>query len=240
MRDNPAPLLLLTRPDADAEAMARDFTDRATCIVAPLIGIEATGAAVDLSGVTGLILTSRNAVPFVPPSGLPAFVVGPETARLAGARGLDVRVTARDAEDLVARLTADPPPGPLLHLRGDNARGGIEERLSSAGTETHSTIVYRATLRDLSAAARVTLQGERRVILPLFSPRTARQFRDTAPRGGAPVDAICLSPAVAEALGDWPVARLEIVARPDGAHMARAIDARIAATALLEGGRGAH
>lgn len=237
MRNNPGPpALLLTRPRADAEQMARQFAPVARVVVSPLVEIVPTGAAPDLRGYAGVIYTSRNAVRLSPdPAGLPAYVVGPRSAELARERGAELRLVAPDAEALVAALAEHVITGNLLHLRGEHGRGAVAERLCSAGIETHQAVLYRQVLRDLSPEARALLDGERPVIVPLFSPRTAAHFATVA-RPRAELHVVCLSRAVAEALGDLPRAALEVAATPDGEAMERAIRACVSRLASLEGG----
>jgi len=166
------PTLVLTRPEAQSRSLAAEFEAMAPVVVSPVLEIVGTGAKIDLAGFAGVILTSANAVPFAPDlRGIRAYCVGKRTAAAADAAGATVRLAAQDAEELIGAM---PGPGPLLHLRGEHARGKIAEHLTSAGIETHSVVIYKQVSRPLSAEARTLIEGTAPVVLPLFSPRSAK------------------------------------------------------------------
>lgn len=219
--------LVLIRPEAQARAMASDFADLARIVIAPVMEIVGTGAPVALAGLAGVILTSANALDFAP--GLAAmrvYCVGKRTAEAAERAGADVRLVARDADELVSRLEG---PGPLLHLRGEHARGDVAKRLTSAGTETHEAVVYRQRALPLSAEARAMLEGEARVILPLFSPRSARLAGEQIDGPGAGLTVIAMSPAVARSWRAATGGAAEICAEPTGREMRARILAQLRA-----------
>ncbi|MBV7410959.1 uroporphyrinogen-III synthase [Maritimibacter sp. DP1N21-5] len=212
-----APTLVLTRPAAQSAQVA-DRVSRllpaARILTSPVLEIMATGAPVDLSAYRGVILTSQNAAPFLPSlAGVPAYVVG---ARTAAGCGADVRLIAKDADDLVSRLDAE---GPLLHPHGAVTVGDIAKRLSSAGIETHDAVVYDQRALDLSAHTVETLMGDEPAVLPLWSPRSATLVGTQVPALGLSVQVIALSPAVARAWLEATGRDCEVCARPDGDEM---------------------
>jgi uroporphyrinogen-III synthase len=189
--------LLLTRPEAQSRAFAEQLGTEARVVIAPVMAIVGTGAQPDLSGYRGVILTSANALRFLPGlQGVQAWCVGERTGEAARARGAQVMRVADDAEALVAGFEGT---GPLLHLRGEHARGKVAERLTSAGIETHETVIYRQEARDLSPEARALIEGEEKVVLPLFSPRSAALVGGQIVHVGPGLEVIAMSPAVAEA-----------------------------------------
>ena len=219
------PTLVLTRPEAQSRAMAAEFADSARVVNAPVMHISGAGARVDLSGYGGVILTSANAVDFAPAlDGIRVYCVGNRTADAARARGAEIVLVAQDADALVRECES---PGPLIHLRGEHARGDVAKRLSLAGIETHEAVIYRQQARPLSKEARALIEGEARVILPLFSPRSARLVGEQVERVGPQVAAIAMSPAVASA---WEAATgrsAEVCAEPTGQEMRARISAKL-------------
>lgn len=210
--------LLLTRPEAHSRALAAALPGL-RIMISPVMEIVPTGVPVSLAGVAGVIVTSSNGANLGPDlTGLKAYCVGERTADAVRARGGEVMLVALDAEELLARIEG---PGPLLHLRGEHASGQVAKRLSSAGTETHEAVVYRQELRPLTAEARALIEGEAPLVLPLFSPRSARLVAGDVVRIGPEVRAIAMSPAVAEA---WP-APSEVATVPTGGEMLRRIRA---------------
>jgi uroporphyrinogen-III synthase len=67
-----------------------------------------------------------------------AFCVGRQTALAAASAGFDPISADGNAEALIALVTAQSPPGPLLHMHGRDTRGTVGESLQSAGIETLS------------------------------------------------------------------------------------------------------
>ena len=99
-------------------------------------------------------------------------------------------------------------------------------RLQAAGLRATGAVIYDQRPCPLTDAARSLLDGQGPVLVPLFSPRTAALFAETAPHRAA-LWVAALSPAVASALGNLPVARLATASRPDAAAMLAAIAALI-------------
>ncbi|MBV7379921.1 uroporphyrinogen-III synthase [Maritimibacter dapengensis] len=211
------PTLVLTRPIVASERIARLYDG--PVVVSPVLQIVGTDASIRLSGYAGVILTSANAIPFLPDlHGVPAYVVGQETAAACQA---DVRLVARDADDLVSRVTAR---GPLLHLCGRETRGDIAHRLSSAGIGTDSVVIYEQRAQDLTEDAKALIENGEAVILPLWSPRSAqlvgRQIKTISPG----VRVIAFSPAVAKAWFDETGGDCVTCAEPTREEMLRQVD----------------
>lgn len=231
------PVLLLTRPraasDALAEKIAARLGDTVDVVVSPLIEIVYLPGPLALSGVRGLIFTSGNGVEaaaaLTPNRDLPAYCVGPSTTRRADAAGWRAEMAGPDARSLVLRLKALRPDAPLLHLRGRHARGDIVGQLGAAGLPVREQIVYDQRPLPLSQAARARLQGLAPVIVPLFSPRSARLFAEAGPEPVAAVAAI--SHAVAEALPDGLARRVAVAEAPNGDAMLSLLE-KLAASVL--------
>jgi uroporphyrinogen-III synthase len=224
--------VLLTRPKAQSRAFAgalnARFGPRVRAVITPLMAPvyltptlpEGPFAAVILTSATGVEAAARLGVP------LPkrAFCVGSQTAAQARVAGFQATSADGDASALVAAVLADPPPGRLLHLRGEDTRGDVAERLISAGLETESVALYRQEAQPLTAEAVEILLQPGPVILPVFSPRTATLLRAALPNGlCAELLLAAMSNAVAEALTGLPHAVLELARRPDADAMQDAV-----------------
>jgi uroporphyrinogen-III synthase len=79
-------------------------------------------------------------------------------------------------------------------------------------------IVYAKVPRDLTAPARAALLGRPTVVLPLFSPETARLLCRQGPFS-APRVVLAMSEAVAEAARPLGADRVEVADTPDLAGM---------------------
>jgi uroporphyrinogen-III synthase len=222
-----SPVLLLTRPRAQSKSFLRACEDaagrRIDAVVAPILQIVPLGAKVNLTGLGGVIFTSANAVAAIGDTpraaGLRAWCVGEQTARAAKAAGFDAVAADGDAEALVSLILRNQPPGPLLHLCGVHQASDIAGQLAEAGVPTRTQAVYDQVARPLPAEALGLLEGAGRpVILPLFSPRSARLIRDAVPRIGEAVIPLAISDNVARAWGGDPE-RLSVARSPDAGAM---------------------
>ncbi|WP_292019302.1 uroporphyrinogen-III synthase [Maritimibacter sp. UBA3975] len=205
--------MILTRPEAASTRVAAELSGIPT-LISPVTQIAGTGAEVDLSRYRGVILTSANAVTYLPSlQGIPVYSVGARTAEESG--GV-VQLVARDAGDLVNRITAT---GPLVHAHGQETRGNIASRLTSAGIETHSVVVYVQLDEELSQEAKAALGGDEPTILPLWSARSAQRLFSQNVTLGPNVHLIALSPAVADVCRTAVGHAVEVCDDPDGQEM---------------------
>lgn len=219
------PLILLTRPLADAEGFAALLADMgvtAEVVFSPIVEIVPTEADVDLTNISGVIFSSRNSVAAVAGHDMPAWCVGEATAAAARAKGWRAVAADGDAESLYARVLADTPNGPLLHIRGEISRGDLAERLTKVGIKTDEVVVYRQAVRPLSGRAKQALMRENPVIVPLFSPRAAAQFARQGPYH-APLHMVVMSEAVREPLGELPVETVVLAEKKEAKAMANAV-----------------
>lgn len=195
----PKPTVLLTRPLAQSKQFEQSLRDGGfdgPIVISPLIEISAAPVDCDLSEFDGVIFTSRNAVDFAPVSSIHAWCVGDKTAEKARRFGWDATSADGDADALVATIARSKPEGKLVHLRGEHSRGDVATRLNQAGIKTYERVVYRQTEMPLSAEAQALLSGERPVIVPLFSPRSAVLLRKQS-RFSTGVSSVVMSVAVA-------------------------------------------
>lgn len=229
--------LLLTRP---LPAAGR-FLARCEARVGPLPAILCPVMAIRPVAITtaerpaALILTSENGAA---QAGnpvfreLPAWCVGPRTALVARAQGLDAIEAGPEAKGLLAALLAARPRGPLLHLRGEHARGDLVARLREAGLDARDAVAYRQEALPPTSEARAALEGSDEIVAPLFSPRSALLLAAWAPR--APLRVVAMSVAVAVAARALQPLALTVAVAPDEDAMVEAtlaaLDAPDAAT----------
>jgi uroporphyrinogen-III synthase len=235
---DPVPVLL-TRPKAQSLAFARALAARFGAgvrpVIAPLMEVELLAPPLPPGDFAGVVFTSAHAVAAAARlGGLPrlAWCVGDKTAQAARAAGFAARSSGGDAGALVAAILADPPGGRLLHLRGEETRGEVAERLVSAGTETVSLVVYRQVAQPMPGAGRAVLAAPGVVVVPLFSPESARRLGaalDDPP--GATLRLVAMSATVARAAGQIPQSGLWLAKRPDAGAMLDAVGLALAGSA---------
>ncbi len=222
------PVLLLTRPREAAERFLRllDSAGRFRPVVSPLLQISHIDGTQVGEPPAALVLTSENGAIAAGrmgfPAGLPAFCVGDRTAEAARRQGLLTESAAGNADALVELLRATKPPEPLLHLRGEHARGDIVARLQAAGLRAEERVVYRQATVPLTAQARRALSSDRPVVVPLFSPRSASILVQQGPFS-APLHVIALSDAVAANARPLGARTLRTVDQPDAPAMAATV-----------------
>lgn len=231
------PTILLTRPQEGSARFAAQL--RQACgsevriLCSPVLRIDPVAFQADLTRYKALIFTSAHAVPFGAP-GLRCYTVGDATARAAEAAGMHSTSAGANAEALVRRILADGCRGPLLHLRGQHTRGDVARSLSEAGCATDEQVVYTQMECALTEEAIRALTTTSPVIVPLFSPRSARLFVGQMPEN-AQIWIAALSPAVAEVFADMDISRMEIATTPDAEAMLRGTQGLMDAVARLEG-----
>lgn len=233
--------LLMTRPLAAAKRFADGLPAGALAglhvVYTPLMEIQPVQAPVNLQSVKGVVFTSANAVEAASRETavrLPAYCVGERTAQTAAELGWQAVCLGQCAEELTAALLQERPEAPLLHLRGAHARGEIAQLLTDGGLPCREQIVYDQVLLPLTEEAQAALAAQNDVIVPLFSPRTARHFANLC--GDAPhLHLIALSQAVAEPLKGLNCKVLRVSKAPDAPAMAAAVLDAAAQLSRLEG-----
>lgn len=199
--------LLLTRPRAQSEAFARDVERLlpgrfAPVLLSPLMEIAFTGSDVELGGIQALLFTSANGVEAFAAAcddrSLPAICVGEMTAASARAAGFAARSAAGDVAALAALAASlwRPDGGPFLHVRGRHAAGDLVGALADRGIAARAVELYEQRACSLDDAARALIAAGAPVVVPLFSPRSARIFAgETAGLDLSALTVVGLSPA---------------------------------------------
>ena len=235
-------VLLLTRPEPAAQRFAAEAEQAvgpfAEVVISPMQRIVPLAPLPDLPSDAALAFTSENGVAMAAAllarAGTGgrhrAYCVGARTAEAATTAGFEARAAEGCAEALLAAILADPPPGPVVHVAGRHQRGDLAERLRAAGLQATRVTAYDQQATDLSDAARAALAGERPVVAPLFSPRSAALLAERLPGPSrAPLLLACLSPAVAEAWTGPRPAATGIARRPSSADLCHALRALLSA-----------
>lgn len=205
------PRLLLTRPLADSQRVAARIPG--DVIISPvlrIVPVDHDGAA--LAQSPGLVFTSAHAVASAGPGrGRPAICVGDGTARVAQAAGYTVTVGDGTAHSLVPMIAACTIP--LIHPHGRH----LAQRLAVPGM-----VVYDQQAQSLTAIARAALMGGRPIVVPVYSPRSARLLAGMAAKARAPLWLVAISDAAAAA---WtaPSERVAVADAPSGGAMDAAI-----------------
>ena len=223
--------ILLTRPAAQSLRFAHEIklsVPDVPIVISPLMApryLMPLIPAVTFSAVILVSVAAVEAARLISAAGevLPklAYCVGNQTALAARMIGFQTQSANGAAKDLLAMITAQNTPGPLLFLRGQDSTGNIAENLTLAGLETISIIVYQQVAQQLSPVAMALLARTRPVIVPLFSPRSARLFQTQLSYISviSPIWVAALSPAIAAALDHKALDELKIAGHPDSASM---------------------
>lgn len=227
----PAPLVLLTRPRAASQATAARLQRAGVAadriLVAPLMETRPVGTDWSPDDWAGLVFTSSEGVRHAAMGHdlrwRRAWCVGDRTADAAAQAGMDACSAGGTVDDLVALIARQRPPGPLVHLCGADTRGELAERLSRAGTETVSVVLYRQVTLPLVPEAAARLDGAARIIAPAYSPLSAQRLAETLATRAAQVHLVAISPATAAAWQATPPSSTTVASSPDGAAMERAI-----------------
>lgn len=229
------PTLLITRPAASgarfAEGVRAQRGDRISIILSPLMQTRflAPQLPPSLEGgdVRGVLFTSESGVRGLarlwPRRDLPAWCVGDQTAAAARDAGWQAQALGGDAQAMADAIVTARLSGPLLHARGADVTAGLSARLAAAGIALTELVVYEQVPLPLSGAARAALDGQAPVIVPVFSPRSARLFAASAAGSAAPLLCAAISVAAAEPLHVLRPAALAVAARPDAESMTAAV-----------------
>lgn len=225
------PLLIVTRPCKQAKRFVQDCLDQLgpvfDAVESPLIEIEVLNEGTEIGAAELLIFTSENGVQSVAGrtglTGRTAFCVGDRTASAARDAGMAAISAGGSADDLAGLIAAHAPRQPMVHIRGEHTRGHIAQTLAGLGFDVRSVVAYRQAEVMLTPEARDAIHGERVVILPLFSPRTARLFFEQVGIVQAPTHVVAMSSAVAAEV-DLTVVRHCVVAEcPTSGAMIKAM-----------------
>ena len=205
-------LVLITRAEEDAADLRPRLEARGyTPIIAPLFRVAAREVAVP-PNVQAVLVTSRNAVRALQPSGKPVLAVGDATAARAVAQGFtDVVSASGDAVALAALADRrlDPRDGPLLLATGAGQGWALAADLRKRGFRVRRRVCYavRAVARFPDAADAAIRSGRLHAVL-FLSAETASCFVRLLPPGYdamlKSVKALAIGAGAVQALGVLP------------------------------------
>lgn len=233
---DPRPILLLTRPDPGSRTTLSMLTSAMgkapEAVISPLMRIEYRQLVPPLPQDAVLLFSSSHGVFATAKQEtrrhFKALCVGDATMQAARVQGFDAISAGGDADDLVRLTVAEMSghPGVAVHAHGEHSLGDIASRLRKQGIRAQERVVYRQLAHPLTDEAAQALET-RRVIAPVYSPRTARLLAG-AISDLAPLDLwiIAFSPAVAEVFPEMRN-RMDILPRPDSGAMIDAIGRRL-------------
>ena len=239
--------ILITRPEDAAIAFADQVRARLGCgvsiVIAPILQITYLSSLPEMDDVRVVIFTPMHAVrafaALTEDRGFTCYTVGTATAEAARAEGFDPIAGDGTGTSLSQRIIRDRPPGPCLYVHGEHVAFDMRSALNSAGIETKEAVLYRQKAVPLTEAALNVLRGESPVIVPLFSPRSARLFfgEDGCM---APLFVAAMSDNVAQEIPASRVIRLELATEPTAQAMLDAVERLYGAAIQLEGSNPAH
>jgi uroporphyrinogen-III synthase len=188
-------------------------------IVAPLLEIRPLAAVLDLDGVAALAFTSRNGVDafagLSSARALPVFTVGDATAEAARAQGFGhVRSADGALADLARLLIAEAPRDGLVLVPGALEPAGDLPALLAGHVRARALPVYEAVETGVEPPRSFDA-------VLVHSARAARALRGRGPFGGE--QAVVISGAVADALGDGAGLEIRVAAAPDDTALLEAL-----------------
>ncbi len=223
--------VLITRPQPGSdETAARVARLDLVPVVAPVLEVRSLPARLP-KRIDAVVVTSRNALPGLPPAlhATPLFAVGNATAAEARRIGF-AQVQSADGDasalaELVRRAMPGFPRCALLHATGRGQGHALEQTLRGLGCVVHRRTLYRADpAQRLSPAAVAALHdGGLRAAL-FFSTETARTFvrlvtRARLERHLTGIEACAIGQPAAVALRPLPWRRVRVAARPNQDEM---------------------
>jgi uroporphyrinogen-III synthase len=209
--------LLVTRPVEEAARTAGRLVSLGhEPLIAPVMEVAPTGAALPDGPFDLVIATSARALQNVGPMAAPMACVGEKTAAAARKAGFAVVAVAPDADRLADLLEASTPKT-ALYLAGRERRPDLETFFHAAGWPVEIVEVYASRPvatwpGDIAAAlAAGVVDG-----ILHYSPRSAELALALMGEARGRLAHFCLSPAVAQACVRQDVAaeRIFVASQP--------------------------
>ena len=195
--------VLITRPIRQAHAFAAEleeaFGGPVQTVISPLIEVVDLPVEGTFDDVVHVVFTSANGVAQADRLNVPktatAWCVGAKTTKAAQDIGFETREAEGWSEKIVALIVAGQPVGRLIHIRGAHVAGDVTGALAQQGIICETVVAYDQKEIAPTLAALDALRGENPVIVPLFSPRTAKLFEKIGDFR-APLHLVVISEAV--------------------------------------------
>ena len=179
-----APSILIIRPHERAltlkDAIISRLGENVRICISPMMRIRHLAADLPLNGIKTVAFTSQHAVAaFSKLTNRRDFIchaVGEATAAEASDAGFSPIAGSGGGLALARQIIKYDAPSPCLYLHGWHISHNVADSLNDAGVKAISAMVYTQEALHLSQSAKKMLMGESRVVLPLYSARSARLF----------------------------------------------------------------
>ncbi|GAA3858773.1 uroporphyrinogen-III synthase [Celeribacter arenosi] len=198
-------------------------------IVAPAMKIVTLSGDFPEHGYEATLLTSRSAVAAARQHfpDIAAYCVGDATAQEARDAGLSAVSAAGAAPDLIGLILKDGLKK-VVHLRGAHSRGEIAQKLTSAGVQTDSIVVYDQVERAWKDKEIERIENTHRLIVPVFSPRSSALIGSRLASYRGKITLIAISKAARDEWSGPKPKHIEIAEKPDAPAMKAAIASQLA------------
>ena len=234
------PTLLLTRPQKDAQDFAQEVLSHqpaAQILISPVLTITPIGTLPDLSAYAAVVFTSRHAVACFAHAHIPkkmtCFAVGEATAEAAKKLGFSVINSAGAAQDLILLVQKTGAAGPVIHPHGQHPRGQIATTLTKKGIPCAECVIYDQIETPLSIQARALLTQPQALLVPVFSPRSARLLQRYGPLPNGS-EIIAISQTVAACFSTQPHIKTTVACHPNRGAMLKAVLRRFQDMMLID------
>lgn len=219
-------ILLLTRPEGGNERFCLNIEHRlGQCEIldSPLQKIEFLETLIEVKEESILIFTSINGLRASEKYNLrnkKCFVVGENTRKIATSAGYEVLASSSDQENLLKLIKLKNPTESMVHIRGKYVAGNLCDSLKNNGFSCFEITGYNQQPLKIKKQIFHKVKSGRPVILPIFSPRSAKLLLNELDLTGFHVAA--MSEAVSKELGSVDLAELIISEKPDLTSMQEA------------------
>jgi uroporphyrinogen-III synthase len=178
--------LLITRPDEDAQLLAKALKKQGhkTIIENLMIINDIARSNINFSGVQALLITSANGIRSLARAhkerNFLIYTVGDASADAARKLGYKkVKSASGNVETLatMVRKNLIPSGGPLIHIAGSSRAGDLAKMLKADGFKTRRMVLYEAkAVKKLSQMTITALKNSNVDGVLFFSPRTVKLF----------------------------------------------------------------
>lgn len=212
-------ILLLTRPEGGNERFCLNIEHllgQCEILDNPLQKIEFLETLIEVKEESILIFTSINGLRASEKYNLrnkKCFVVGENTRKIATSAGYEVLASSSDQENLLKLIKLKNPTESMVHIRGKHTAGNLCDSLKNNDFSCFEITGYNQQPLKIKKQIFHKVKSGRPVILPIFSPRSAKLLLNELDLTGFHVAA--MSEAVSKELGSVDLADLVISEKPD-------------------------
>ena len=180
--------MLMTRPHAASRSFVASLPKKfigslKTCFITPLIKIISLKVwRLYIKYRSGYFHINERCHSWsLKENGQKAYCVGAATTQIALEHGWAAHMYGETAEAFLSNLINNPPALDLIHLSGIHTRGNIASQLMQNGLKTKNVAVYDQITQHLKKDVNQLILSGAQMLVPLFSPRTSKQFSIQVP-----------------------------------------------------------